>query len=64
MGSPLGPLLANVFLCSVEEKLLRENSIPKIYRRYVDDTLAVLDSILSAQSFLKKLNACHPGFNL
>jgi len=28
MGSPLGPLMANVFTCSVEEKLERENKLP------------------------------------
>ena len=28
MGSPLGPLLANTFLCFVEEKLRHENCYP------------------------------------
>ena len=38
MGSPLGPLMANVFMCSVEEKLERENKLPSFYKKYVDDT--------------------------
>ena len=41
MGSPLGPTLANVFLC-YHEKLWLQNCPSKfklvIYRRYVDDT--------------------------
>jgi len=28
MSSPLGPLMVNVFMCSVEEKLKRENTLP------------------------------------
>ena len=40
MGSPLGPLMANVFMCHLEEKLTRDDLMPHLYRRYVDDTLA------------------------
>ena len=36
MGSPLGPLLANVFMSSLEEKLELEGKLPDYYRRYVD----------------------------
>ena len=39
MGSPLGPLLANVFLCHLEERLSDNYLIPSFYKRYVDDTL-------------------------
>ena len=34
MGSPLGPLMANVFMCSIEEKLESEGKMPTFYRRY------------------------------
>ena len=43
MGSPLGPLLANVFMTSLEEEV-----IPKLtpylcnWKRYVDDTHMIL----------------------
>lgn len=43
MGSSLGVLMANAFMCSLEdleEKLARENKRPSFYKRYVDDTLA------------------------
>ena len=32
MGSPLGPLLANVFMSSIEEKLDVEGKLPPYYR--------------------------------
>ena len=34
MGSPLGPLMANVFTCHLEEKLTRDDLMPHLYRRY------------------------------
>jgi len=46
MGSPLGPLMANTFMCSIEEKLERENKLPHFYRRYVDDTLALSPELM------------------
>ena len=61
MGSPLGPLLANVFMCSIEEKLEKNGSLPSFYRRYMDDTITIMDSLQSANSFLETLNGCHPS---
>ena len=63
MGSPLGPLVANVFLCSIEEQLERENKLPSFYRRYVDDTLSSVPDIQSATTFLATLNKCHPSIH-
>ena len=38
MGSPLGPLFANFYMCEIERKLLNDPTIaPQIYCRYVDD---------------------------
>ena len=42
MGSPLGPLLANVFMSHIEENLERDGKLPSFYRRYVDDTLTTM----------------------
>ena len=41
MGSPLGPVMANIFMCELERKALEQYSgtLPSLYRRYVDDTL-------------------------
>jgi len=61
MGSPLGPLLANVFLCSIEETLEHEGKLPSFYRRYVDDTLTVMPNLTTATDLLQVLNNCHPS---
>ena len=47
MGSPLGPTLANVFLCYHEKNWLQNCSSefkPVIYRRYVDSTFLLFRS--------------------
>lgn len=61
MGSPLGPLMASVFMCSIEEKLESENKLPSFYRRYVEDTLAMFPDIPSTEPFLTTLNESHPS---
>ena len=59
MGSPLGPLLTNVFMCSIENKLDQDGKLPSYYRRYVDDTFTIMPDIASAEIFLDTLNHCH-----
>ena len=59
MGSPLGPLLANTFMCSMEEKLEEKDELPSFYKRYVDDTLTIMPDLDEANIFLDKLNSCH-----
>ena len=63
MGSPLGPLMANVFLCHLEEKLTYEGVMPTLYKRYVDDTLAIMPSTDAASDFLSTLNSLHPSLS-
>ena len=63
MGSPLGPLLANVFMGYIEETLEREGKMPSFYKRYVDDTLTIMPDLTSATTFLQVLNNCHPSVN-
>ena len=59
MGSPLGPLLANVFMSSIEDTLERQGKLPSFYRRYVDDTLTVMPDLATATTFLHTLNSAH-----
>ena len=59
MGSPLGPLLASVFMGSIEDTLEREGKMPSFYKRYVDDTLTIMPDTTSAATFLQVLNNCH-----
>ena len=63
IGSPLGPLLANVFLCHLEERLSENDLIPSFYRRYVDDTLAIMPGLHAAESFLDVLNGLQPSIH-
>ena len=63
MGSPLGPLLANVFMCHIENQLEQKSMIPSFYRRYVDDTLVSMPNTESATDFLQVLNNVHPSFS-
>ena len=61
MGSPLGPLTAHTFTCSIEEKLARENKLPDFYERYVDDTFALVPDLAATTNFLSVLNDAHPA---
>ncbi|XP_033123389.1 uncharacterized protein LOC117122019 [Anneissia japonica] len=63
MGSPLGPLMANAFMCNIEECLESSNQMPKYYKRYVDDTLVFMPNTESAMQFLDLLNKIHPAIN-
>ena len=64
MNSPVGPLMANVFLCHPEEKLTYEGVMPTLYKRYVDDTLAIMPSTDAAFDFLSTLNSLHHSLSL
>ena len=63
MGSPLRPLVENAFMCSIEEKLQRERKLLYFYRRYLYDTLAVVQDSPIASAFLETLNKAHPTLN-
>ena len=59
MGSPPGPLMANVFTCHLEEELTHDGLIPHLYTRYVDDTMTRMPSAATAVVFLTTLNNLH-----
>ncbi|XP_068692858.1 uncharacterized protein [Montipora foliosa] len=60
MGSPLGPVLANIFMCHFEEKwLMNSRFCPSLWFRYVDDTFTMFDSKDNANEFLSFLNGRH-----
>ena len=64
MGSPLGPVMVNTFMCSIEGKLEREDKLPLFfYKRYVDDTLTAVKDIPNATAFLATLNEAHPAIS-
>ena len=65
MGSPLGPLLANIFLSHRAEKIWLDNCPseckPVFYRRNVDDSFILFQSRNHVEPFLKFLNSQHPN---
>ena len=66
MGSPLGPALANIFMCNFENKWLKDcpHSLkPVFYRRYVDDIFVLFSSLDQAEKFKKYLSSKHPNIN-
>ena len=63
MGSPLAPVLANIFMGFHESKWLNEYNLnkPKFYLKYVDDILAAFDNEQDSLNFLTFLNDRHPN---
>ena len=53
MGSPLAPVLANIFMGFYKSKWLNEHNLnkPKFYLRYVDDILDAFDGEQDSLSF-------------
>ena len=67
MGSPLGPILANIFLSHHEENWLNKCPIkfkPRFYRRYVNDIFVLFESSESADSFREYMSSKHQNINL
>ena len=62
MGSPLGPVLANIFVGYHEQRLqIEEDEHLLLYDRYVDDTFAFHTTKEHSVEFLEKLNSLHPS---
>lgn len=59
MGSPLGPILANIFVGFHEEQLFAKTKTPLYYARYVDDTFAVFTDENHRAMFHHELNQLH-----
>ena len=63
MEFPLGPTLANIFLCHYEDIWLRNWSLEyklNYYKRYVDGIFVIFDSESQIESFKNFTNTCHP----
>ena len=64
MGSPLGPILANIFVCSFEEwfiNMYKTPNSPLTWHRYVDGHFCLFNNKHSVSMFQSYLNACHPN---
>ena len=67
MGPPLGPTLANAFLCYFEKLWLSDcpqDFCPNIYskyRRYVDDIFVTFNLHEQLKKFVEYMNTKHPN---
>ena len=59
-GSPLGVLLANVFVRSNVETLEREGKMVSFFKRLVVDSLTMMSDTTSAATFIQVLSNCAP----
>ena len=61
MGSPLGPVLANLFMGYHESKWLSDYKTSEIvmYKRYVDDIFCIFNNENDAKNFFEYLNEQH-----
>ena len=61
MGSPLGSIIANIFMCQLENILMPTlNKFMTPWKRYVDDTFAFADPA-KINNILEILNSYHPN---
>jgi len=63
MGSPLAPVLANLFMGHNEKDWIENYKGSKIlfYRRYTEDTFCVSEREKDAVSFYNYINSQHPN---
>ena len=63
MGSPLGPVLVNIFVGYYKSRLFQSISheLLQWYKQYVDDIFGLFNSYIATNSFLDALNNLHPS---
>jgi len=62
MGSPLGPLLADIFMSNLELKLNRfSTNKPQIWIRYIDNIFCIFKKQQNIDDFLRRINKWHPN---
>ena len=64
MGSPLGPILADIFVAHLEQNLQKFISKTTLYRRYVDDILVITNNQKEGENLFRQLNNMHPHITL
>ena len=63
MGSPISPLVANLFMEEIEVQAISTSTTPPtLWKRYVDDTFMIIKKN-NRDSFLQHLNSICPNKN-
>ena len=61
MGSPISPIVANLFMEDLEVQAIKTSSKPHaLWKRYVDDTFTIIKKE-NRNSFPQHLNSIHPN---
>ena len=61
MGSPVSPIVANIFMQDLETKAVQYSEfIPKIWYRYVDDTFVIIEK-QHEDYFFELINLINPS---
>ena len=63
MGSPVSPIVANLYMEYLEQKVLSTAPHPKFWHRYVDDTF-VIHKETNKQGFLQTHQQCWPCYKV
>ncbi|CAF1534998.1 unnamed protein product, partial [Didymodactylos carnosus] len=62
MGSPLGPILADLFMSNIEQKLNKFSANkPLVWIRCVDDIFCIFKKQQNINDFLMRINKWHPN---
>ena len=64
MGSPLGPIFVNAYLCHFEKQWLSEcppDFLPRVFKRYVDDIFVMFLCQSHLKDFVNCMNTKHPN---
>ena len=59
MGSPVSPIVANLYMEYFEQKALSTTPPSRLWQRYVDDTF-VIQKEVNKQDFLQHINSVDP----
>jgi len=60
IGSPLGPIIANIFMTKLEQRVILKLNSMSPWVRYIDDTFATMDPDY-INTPLNTLNNFHPN---
>ena len=59
MGSPVSPIVANLYMEYFEQKALT-TATPRLWHRYVDNTFVIQNEV-NKQDFIEHINSVHPA---